>query len=128
MTTTSSNTAVLLIDPYNDFIHPEGKLYPALSESLAEANTVSHIQDLLTAARAHKLPIYYGLHQQYKPGFYDGWKHMKAIHESQQNSHVFEEGSWGAEIFKGLEPNLENGDVVFSKHWTSRLVIHLNSG
>ncbi len=33
---------------------------------------------------------------------------------------AFEKGSWGAEIYEGLEPNLENGDVVVSKHWNSR--------
>ncbi|TQN66563.1 hypothetical protein CSHISOI_08770 [Colletotrichum shisoi] len=26
-------TAVVLIDPYNDFLHPEGKLFPAVQES-----------------------------------------------------------------------------------------------
>lgn len=34
---------------------------------------------------------------------------------------VFEEGSWGAEIFEGLEPDPKNGDVVVAKHWNSRL-------
>jgi nicotinamidase-related amidase len=122
MTATKANTAVLLIDPYNDFLHPEGKLYSALSASLVETDTISHIRDLLAAVRAHKIPVYYGLHQQYKPGFYEGWKHMKSVHQSQNASHLFEEGSWGAQIFEGMEPKLENGDVVFSKHWTSRSV------
>ena len=34
----------------------------------------------------------------------------------------FEEGSWGVEIFEGLEPSVGNGDVVVSKHWASGLV------
>ncbi|KAL7792556.1 Isochorismatase-like protein [Trichoderma ceciliae] len=44
---------------------------------------------------------------------------MKALHESQKVNRVFEEGSWGAQIFKGMEPESENGDVIFSKHWSS---------
>jgi hypothetical protein len=33
---------------------------------------------------------------------------------------VFEEGKFGSEILKGMEPKLENGDVIVGKHWTSR--------
>ena len=33
---------------------------------------------------------------------------------------VFEEGSFGAEFYEGLEPDFDNGDVVVSKHWNSR--------
>jgi nicotinamidase-related amidase len=120
MPTTPPNTAIVLIDPYNDFLHPEGKMYPLVSDSLKETKTVQHIQKLIAAAREHRIPIYYGLHQQYKKGFFDGWKHMKALHASQKDNKVFEEGSWGAQIFEGMEPSLENGDVVVSKHWTSR--------
>jgi len=119
MTTDLSNTAVLLIDPYNDFLHPDGKLYPRLSDSLKHTDTISHLHALLEAARAHKIPIYYGLHQPFKAGNFDGWKHMMGIHSAQNETHVFEEGSWGAKIFEGMEPKLENGDVVVSKHWSS---------
>jgi nicotinamidase-related amidase len=120
MYTTPPHTAIILIDPYNDFLHPEGKMNPALADSLAETNTVKHLRDLLTVARSSKIPVYYGLHQQYTPASFDGWKHMQALHKSQQTNKVFEEGSWGATIFEGMEPKPENGDVVFSKHWSSR--------
>jgi nicotinamidase-related amidase len=120
MITNISKTAILLIDPYNDFIHPDGKLYSLLAESLKETDTVSHIMDLIKAARAHKIPIFYGLHQPFKAGNFEGWKHMMAIHDSQAESHAFEEGTFGGTIYKGMEPSLENGDVVVSKHWSSR--------
>jgi hypothetical protein len=31
------------------------------------------------------------------------------------------------EIYEGLQPDLENGDVIFSKHWSSRLVFVPNA-
>src|SRR6266498_1157942 len=117
-----SNTAVILIDPYNDFLHPNGKLYGLLADSLKEKDTIKHIRELLTAARANKIPVYYGLHQQWKIGNYDGWKHMAKIHLTQREGKAFEEGSWGAQVLQGLEPNIANGDVVVSKHWNSRSV------
>ncbi len=42
------------------------------------------------------------------------------MQKSQGVSKAFEEGSWGVEILEGLEPKVEEGDVVVSKHWCSR--------
>ncbi|PON24969.1 hypothetical protein TGAM01_v206050 [Trichoderma gamsii] len=94
-------------------------MYKAMSASLEATNTVKHIFDLLTAARSHKIPVFYGLHQQYNAEAFYGWTQMKALHESQKAGKVFEEGSWGAKIYEGMEPNTENGDLIFSKHWSS---------
>ena len=41
------------------------------------------------------------------------------MQQSQAKSKAFEEGSWGVEIYEGLEPSIENGDVIVSKHWSS---------
>jgi nicotinamidase-related amidase len=69
-----SNTAII-IDPYNDFLHPRGKLNGLLADSLKETDTITHLKELVTSARLHKIPIYYGLHQQCKAGFIAGWNH-----------------------------------------------------
>lgn len=114
------STALLLIDPYNDFVHPDGKLSPLVQASAKAVDTATHLKKLVDAARAAKIPIYYGLHQQYKEGFYEGWKHMTVSHVRGAKVKPFAEGSWGAEIYEGLEPDLSNGDVVVSKHWCSR--------
>lgn len=42
------------------------------------------------------------------------------MQKSQGENKAFEAGTWGVEIFEGLEPSVENGDVVVSKHWSSR--------
>lgn len=117
------NTAVVIIDPYNDFLHPKGKLNGLLADSLKETDTIKHLQEMVAAARAHKIPIYYGLHQQMKPGFIAGWNHATPMQKSQKQNVAFEEGSWGVEMYEGLKPDLENGDVVISKHWSSRYVL-----
>ncbi|KAM6480498.1 Isochorismatase-like protein [Trichoderma sp. SZMC 28011] len=117
--TSTSGTAVLLIDPYNDFIHPEGKWYGNVKESLEATETVKHMRRLIQAARAAHIPIYYCLHQQYKPGNYDGWNRMTSYHIGMKEGRVIEEGSWGAQIYEGMEPDLTNGDVVVSKHWNA---------
>ncbi|EHK21603.1 uncharacterized protein TRIVIDRAFT_192081 [Trichoderma virens Gv29-8] len=100
-----NGTAVLLIDLYNDFIYPDGKWYGNVKASFEATETAAHI------------PIYYCLHQQYKPRNYDGWNRMTSYHIGMKEGRVIEEGSWGAQIYEGLEPDLANGDVVVSKHW-----------
>ncbi|KIW13331.1 hypothetical protein PV08_08519 [Exophiala spinifera] len=113
----SQRQALVLIDPLNDFLHPQGKLYPALEESLETTGTVDNIRQLVQGARSGGIPIYYGLHQSYKEGHYDGWLHMRASHVRNKDKHVF--AGWGGEIMSGFEPRLDNGDVVVSRHWNS---------
>jgi nicotinamidase-related amidase len=113
-----SPTAIVLIDPYNDFLHPEGKLTSALTD-LEEKQTIQHIKEVVAAARLHHIPIFYGLHQQWTPNHYHGWRHMTTSHVRQQKVRLFEEGSFGAQIYEGLEPDFTNGDVLVSRHWCS---------
>jgi nicotinamidase-related amidase len=42
-----------------------------------------------------------------------------------KENHVCEEGTWGAQIYEGLEPDLANGDIVVAKHWNARRVLYL---
>ncbi|KAK5127602.1 hypothetical protein LTR85_006942 [Meristemomyces frigidus] len=110
-------TALVLIDVYNDFLHPDGKSTAALSESLTKFNTIEHIQQAMHAARSANIPVYYSLHQQYHDGKYAGFEHWNPMLRSVESSHAFEEGSFGAQILEGLEPDPKNGDTVISKHW-----------
>ncbi|KAF4466686.1 isochorismatase hydrolase [Fusarium albosuccineum] len=111
-------TAVVLIDPYNDFLHPEGKLYGAVKESLLATNTVEHLKELVAAARSAHIPIYYALHQTWDKSTFNGWKHQSP--SAAKRAGGFEAGTWGVEILEGLEADVAgNGDVIVSKHWNS---------
>ncbi|WYZ35263.1 hypothetical protein EsH8_I_001539 [Colletotrichum jinshuiense] len=112
-------TAVVLIDPYNDFLHPEGKMYPMMEESLKATDTIRHLKDLVAAARTHHIPVFYALHQQWREGIFDGWQHVNPAAAKARG--IFQEGGWGVNIFEGLEPDVDgNKDVIVSKHWNSR--------
>ncbi|KAI8243580.1 hypothetical protein K4K55_007849 [Colletotrichum sp. SAR 10_96] len=107
----STRTALVLVDPYNDFLHHEGALTPHLLD-LQEKGTVENIRSAVAAARSKGIPIYYGLHQQYTEHSFHGWKHMTPNNVKQSRLKFFAEGSWGAEILQSLEPDVTNGDVV----------------
>src|SRR5262245_12063883 len=111
------STALLVIDPYNDFISEGGKVWDRL-RAVAEANgCVTHMVQVLTAARRAGLRVFYALHRRYRPGDYETWTRMAPIQKVAWTRKTFEYGTWGGEIYRDLAP--EAGDVVAAEHWCS---------
>lgn len=110
-------TALLVIDPYNDFISEGGKLWDRL-KGVAEANKcVPHMLRVLDAVRKAKLRVFYALHRRYRPGDYESWKYIAPIQKAAWSHKTFEYGTWGGEIRPEFEP--QPGDMVALEHWGS---------
>jgi ureidoacrylate peracid hydrolase len=61
-------TALLVIDPYNDFISEGGKVWDRL-KGVAEANRcIPHMLQVLNAARKADIRVFYALHRRYRAG------------------------------------------------------------
>jgi ureidoacrylate peracid hydrolase len=59
-------TALLVIDPYNDFISEGGKIWDRI-KAVAEANhCVVNMLQVLNAARQAKLRVFYAMHRRYR--------------------------------------------------------------
>jgi hypothetical protein len=121
---TNKNTAIVLIDPYNEFLHQEGKLNPKIRDSLQKTDTIANLHKLLGFARSQKISIFYCLHQQSHERSMQGWTMMNASLTGIKANKVFQEGSWGVDFYDGMAPDVTNGDVVISKHWNSRYGQH----
>ncbi len=75
-------TALLVVDPYNDFISEGGKIWDRI-KAVAEANRcVPNMLQVLNAARGAKIRIFYALHRRYRPGDYETWKYIAPIQNS----------------------------------------------
>ncbi len=110
-------TALLVIDPYNDFISEGGKVWDRL-RTVAEANDcVPHMLQVLNAARKAELRVFHALHRQYRPGDYATWKYIAPIQKAAWLGKLFEYGTWGGKIRPGFEP--QSGDIVALEHWCS---------
>jgi ureidoacrylate peracid hydrolase len=110
-------TALLVVDPYNDFISEGGKIWPRI-KAVAEANDcVPHMQQVLNAARQAKLRVFYAMHHRYRPGDYETWKYIAPIQRAAWRSKSFEYGTWGGEFRAEFEP--KPGEIVASEHWCS---------
>jgi len=109
--------ALLVIDPYNDFISEGGKLWDRL-KAVAEANNcVPHMMQVLHAARKAGLRVFYALHHRYRPGDYETWKYIAPVQKAAWSHKTFEYGTWGSEIRRDFEP--QPGDIVALEHWCS---------
>jgi nicotinamidase-related amidase len=110
-------TALLVIDPYNDFISEGGKIWNRI-RAVAEANDcVPHMVQVLNAAREAKLRVFYAMHHRYRPGDYETWKYIAPIQKAAWRNKSFEFGTWGGEIHAELVPR--PGEIVASEHWGS---------
>jgi ureidoacrylate peracid hydrolase len=110
-------TALLVIDPYNDFISEGGKIWDRL-KTVAEANDcIPHMLEVLNAARKAELRVFYALHHRYRPGDYETWKYIAPIQKAAWLRKTFEDGTWGGEIRREFEP--KTGDIVAQEHWCS---------
>ena len=110
-------TALLVVDPYNDFISEGGKIWPRI-KAVAEANScVPHMLQVLNAAREARLHVFYAMHHRYRPGDYETWTYIAPIQKAAWRNKSFEYGTWGGEIRAEFVPR--PGEIVASEHWCS---------
>jgi ureidoacrylate peracid hydrolase len=110
-------TALLVIDPYNDFISEGGKIWDRL-RGIAEANKcVPNMLQVLNAARKAGFRVFYALHHRYRPGDYETWKYIAPVQKAAWLHKSFEYGTWGGEIRREFEP--QPGEIVAQEHWGS---------
>jgi nicotinamidase-related amidase len=110
-------TALLVIDPYNDFISEGGKIWDRI-KAVAEANhCVDNMLQVLHAARQAKLRVFYAMHRRYRPGDYENWKYIAPIQRAAWTRKSFEYGTWGGEFRSEFQP--DPGEIVVAEHWCS---------
>ena len=110
-------TALLVVDPYNDFISEGGKIWPHI-KAVAEANNcVPNMLKVLNAARKAKLRVFYAMHHRYRPGDYETWKYVAPIQRGAWQRKTFEYGTWGGEFRAEFVPT--PGEIVAQEHWCS---------
>ena len=110
-------TALVIIDPYNDFISEGGKIWNRINSVAEGNNCIPNMLQVVSVARNAGMRVFYALHHRYRPGDYETWKYIAPIQIAALRSKVFEDGTWGGEIRDGFEP--QPGDIVAQEHWCS---------
>ena len=118
------HTALVLTDPQNDFLSPDGVTWGVVGESVTENNTVANIATLLETAKANGIPVFVSPHYYYPTDH--GWKFEGALEVLMHNIGMFDrEGPLnlegfadsGADWLAQYKPYIEDGEtVVVSPH------------
>jgi nicotinamidase-related amidase len=114
-TYTADRTALLIVDPYNDFMSEGGKLYEATRKTAEAVGFYDNMRKLIPAIRATRMQIIIVPHHRWREGDYVGWKHMNPTQVRANQSQGFAAGSWGGEFH--LEFGPRHGVVVVLEHW-----------
>lgn len=110
-------TALLLIDPYNDFLADDGKLWRRVADTKGAEGLHGHMKAVIAAARAAGVTVFIVPHHRYAPGDLDTWAHPNPYIQASARGLVFEKGGWGGEWHPDFTP--QPGDVIVAEHWSS---------
>jgi len=108
-------TALLVVDPYNDFLSEGGKIYPRLKSIADEVDLLDNLRRLDGAARAARIQVVIVPHRRWEPGDYEGWDHPNPSQRRIMEIHHFARGEWGGEWHPDFAP--KPGDIVAREHW-----------
>ena len=121
MTIDPERTAIVITDPQNDFLSPEGVTWGMVGKSVTENNTVANIEVLMKAAKANNLPLFISPHYYFPTDH--GWKFEGALEKAMHNMGMFDrkdalslegfEGS-GADFLEVYKPYIQDGKTIVS--------------
>lgn len=109
------HTALLIVDPYNDFMTEGGKLFEAIRETAESVNFFENLRRIISAVRAASISVLILPHHRAHEHAFVNWKHMTPFQKAGVPLRAFEVGTWGGEFNKEFGPVV--GDVVVQEHW-----------
>lgn len=120
----TGNTAIVITDPQNDFLSPDGVAWGVVGESVRENNTVQNLQNLFQVGDNTGMPVFVSPHYYFKHDH--RWQFEGALEVLMHNIGMFDRsGPLSTEGFKGsgadwleqYKPFINNGKtVVTSPH------------
>ena len=99
----ASRTALLLVDPFNEFLSEDGRLFQLSKETLEATNAIEHMQSATEAARNAGLKVIYVPHHHYKEGDYSDWKFLSPTQRGSASGMLFRAGTWGVDYHPDLQ-------------------------
>ena len=112
---TRSDTALLLVDPYNDFLSEGGKLYPHIKEVADKVNLHDNLRQIVSLCRSVGITIFFVPHRRWRAERYEGWVNYAPTQERSRDLKLFADGEWGGEFHPDFQP--QDGDVIVQEHW-----------
>jgi len=110
-----AKTALLLVDPYNDFLSEGGKIWPRLEPIAREVGLLDNLRSIVAAVRKAGIQLFVVPHRRWEPGDYEDWAHPNPTQRAIMERHSFARGEWGGEWHPDFVP--QKGDIIIQEHW-----------
>jgi nicotinamidase-related amidase len=110
-----ARTGLLLVDPYNDFLASEGKLWPLAKEVAEAVNLLSHVPAIVEAARQSGMHVCFVPHHRWESGDSAQWRHANPSQIASGKRQTFAKGTCGGAFHPDFQP--QEGDIVIQEHW-----------
>ncbi|MCY1017166.1 cysteine hydrolase [Pyxidicoccus sp. MSG2] len=111
----SRDTALIFIDPYNDFLAEGGKMWPFVQEVAKRVGLLDNLRAVTAAVRKARLRVFVAPHRRFQPGDYSDWAFPSPDQRGVMRLRPFEAGTWGGEWHPDFAP--KEGDIVIKEHW-----------
>jgi len=111
----ADRTALLVVDPYNDFMSEGGKLFNAIKATADASGMFGNLRALLPKVRSAGIQVFIVPHHRSHAHDFDNWQHINMFQEAGLPTKAFEVGTWGGEFNPEFGP--QEGDVVIKEHW-----------
>lgn len=108
-------TALLLVDPYNDFLGEGGKLFSRAKAVADEVNLLCHLPEIVAIARKRDVKVFFVPHHRAEPNDYHDWLHPSPYQLASGKGQVFAKNSWGGTFHDDFKA--QKGDVIIKEHW-----------
>lgn len=112
---TRDRTALLFIDPYNDFLSEGGKLWPLVEGVATAVGLLDNLRIITAAIRKAGIQIFIVPHHRWELGDYESWDHPTPHQVASGKVQSFAKGSWGGEWHPDFVP--QQGDILIKEHW-----------
>ncbi len=120
----AGRTAVVITDPQNDFLHPDGVAWGVCGESATENNTIANLKTLMETAVSTGMQLVISPHYYYPTDH--GWKFEGTLETLMNDIHMYDrndalildgfEGS-GADWVEAFKPSInDEKTIVCSPH------------
>ncbi len=112
-----TTTALLIIDPYNDFLSEGGKIWSRVKDVAIEVGLLDNLRAVSGAVRGAGIQVFIVPHRRWEPGDYETWHHPSPTQRAIMHRHSFARGEWGGEWHPDFAPR--DGDIIIKEHWGS---------
>jgi nicotinamidase-related amidase len=117
----SKDSALVVIDPQNDFLSPKGVTWGLVGENVRKNRTVENIEQLFRVAKANDYDVFISPHYYYPTDH--GWKFGGTVEKMMHEIKMFDrEGNLTLEGFRGsgadwleqYKPYIEDGRTIIT--------------